>query len=80
MVARVFALLQEKPLSKLEIAIALGKKKPTRYINDVMAQLIRDKKLEFTNPAKPNSRLQKYQLPTIGKKTQANRTPPKSRK
>ncbi len=62
MAARVLLLLKDQPLSKSEIARALGKKKPTRYLNDLMKKLLITGHVEYTIPEKPNSRLQKYRL------------------
>lgn len=54
-------------LSKSEIAKALGKAKPTRYLNDLMARMLHEGYVEYTIPDKPNSRLQKYRLTQKGK-------------
>lgn len=62
MAARVLLLLKDQPLSKAEIARALGKKKPTRYLNDLMKKLLTTGHVEYTIPEKPKSRLQKYRL------------------
>ncbi len=53
-------------LSKAEIAKALGKSKPTRYINDLMKKLVLAGQVAYTLPEKPNSRLQKYRLTPTG--------------
>ena len=60
-------MVKERPLSKSDIARQLGKPKPTRYLNDLMARLLREKYVEYTIPDKPNSRLQKYRLTEKGK-------------
>jgi len=62
----VLEMLKVKPLSKAEIANELGKKKPTRYLNDLMKELIVQQRVEYTIPDKPNSRLQKYLLTDVG--------------
>jgi ATP-dependent DNA helicase RecG len=62
MALQVLALLKERPLSKSEIAMALGKSKPSRYLNDLMKRLLEAKRVAYTIPDKPNSRLQKYRL------------------
>jgi ATP-dependent DNA helicase RecG len=62
----VLELLKVHPLSKAEIAKALGKKKTTRYLNDLMKKLIVQQRVEYTIPDKPNSRLQKYRLTKKG--------------
>ena len=59
--------LGDLPLSKLEIAKKLGKVKPTRYLNDLMAKLIESTQVEYTLPDKPNSRFQKYRLTAQGR-------------
>lgn len=62
MALEVLSFMKQKPLSKSEIAKLLGKSKPTRYLNDLMARLVHEEYLEYTIPEKPNSRLQKYRL------------------
>ena len=60
-------LLQQQPLSKKEIAIGLGKAKPTRYLNELMTYLLNKGFVEYTIPEKPKSRLQKYRLTLKGR-------------
>ena len=67
MAMKILLLLKEKPLSKSEIAKALGKAKPTRYLNDLMKRLLETNKVEYTIPDKPSSRLQNYRLTDAGK-------------
>ena len=67
MALRILNLLEERPLSKAEIAKAIGKKKPTRYLNDLMKKLLQYRQVEYTIPEKPNSRLQKYKLTAKGR-------------
>ena len=67
MALQVLTFLKTKPLSKSEIAEALGKTKPTRYLNDLMKRLLETNKVEYTIPDKPSSRLQKYRLTDDGK-------------
>jgi ATP-dependent DNA helicase RecG len=62
MAIQILELLKAQPLSKSEIAKALGKEKPTRYLNDLMKKMIEYQQVEYTIPDKPNSRLQKYRL------------------
>ena len=62
MAMRIIALLEKEPLAKSEIAIRLGKAKPSRYLNDLMRKLLQADRVEYTIPDKPNSRLQKYKL------------------
>ncbi|MBW1700350.1 MAG: ATP-dependent DNA helicase [Deltaproteobacteria bacterium] len=68
MAVQVISFLKEKPFSKSEIAKRLGKTKPTRYLNDLMAKLLREGYVEYTIPGKPKSRLQKYRLTKKGRK------------
>lgn len=67
MAIHIFSVLEGASLSKSEIAKALGKTKPTRYLNDLMARLLHEGYVEYTIPGKPNSRLQKYRLTEKGK-------------
>ncbi len=67
MAVQVISFLKEKPFSKSEIAKRLGKTKPTRYLNGLMAKLLRAEYVEYTIPEKPNSRLQKYRLTEKGR-------------
>jgi ATP-dependent DNA helicase RecG len=64
---QVMELLKNAELSKSEIARALGKEKPTRYLNDLMKKLLENGQLVYTIPEKPNSRLQKYRITDQGK-------------
>lgn len=66
MALKIMEILKAGPLSKSEIAKALGKAKPTRYLNDLMKKLIQHNQVEYTIPDKPNSRLQKYCLVSKG--------------
>ena len=68
MTARVLSMLHQGALSKSAIAKNLGKEKPTRYLNDLMRQLIKKEMVEYTIPDKPKSRLQKYRLTEKGKR------------
>jgi len=67
MAGQIVALLQKNELSKSEIARALGKVKPTRYLNDLMQKLLKAGHVVYTIPDKPNSRLQKYRITEQGK-------------
>lgn len=53
--------------SKKELAVKLGKAKPTRYLNDLVKKMLALDLIEYTIPEKPNSRLQKYRLTIKGK-------------
>ena len=63
---QVMACLVGAPLSKADIARALGKDKPTRYLNDLTKKLLDAGQVAYTVPTKPNSRLQKYRLTERG--------------
>ena len=66
-VRAILSFLTDSALSKLEIARKLGKEKPTRYLNDLMVNLLESAFVEYTIPDKPNSRLQQYRLTEKGK-------------
>jgi len=59
---QILSFLAQGVLSKSELAQKLGKSKPTRYLNDLMNQLLNDGIVEYTVHNKPNSRLQKYRI------------------
>ena len=65
---RVLALLLEGPLSKSAIADGLGHRSVSAGLNRVVRCLLRDGRVAYTVPHRPNSRLQKYRV------TQAGRT------
>ncbi len=67
MAQEILHLLETHPLSKAEIATALGKQKPTRYLNELMKKLLIAGYVAYTIPDKPNSRLQQYRLVNKGK-------------
>jgi ATP-dependent DNA helicase RecG len=67
MTSQILGFLAGESLSKAEIARKLGKAKPSRYLNDLMAKLILADQVEYTLPNKPNSRLQKYRLTENGR-------------
>jgi len=58
--------LKSSALSKKEIALKLGKSKPTRYLNDLMRNLLKKGVVVYTIPDTPNSPLQKYRLTEKG--------------
>jgi ATP-dependent DNA helicase RecG len=51
-----------KPANKTEISSQLGQKKVSGQLNKVIRDLLAAKRIEYTIPNKPNSRLQKYRL------------------
>jgi ATP-dependent DNA helicase RecG len=67
MILEILAILTTAPLSKAQIARSLGKTKPNRYLNELMARLVQKEFAEYTIPDKPNSRLQKYRLTAKGR-------------
>ncbi len=58
--------LHNAPLSKTELAAALGRKSITGALNRVVRSLLKDGLIEYTLPHKPNSRMQKYRLTPQG--------------
>lgn len=71
----VLRLLTETPLSKSEIAYSAGLRVVTGQLNRVMSALRKERMIEFTIPAKPNSRMQKYRITAKGR-TAAEKHPP----
>ncbi len=66
MTLQILHCVRSRPLSKSDIALALGKAKPGRYLNDLMKKMLTDELVEYTIPDKPNSRLQQYRLTAKG--------------
>ena len=66
MVLHILTHLKKDALSKKEIALKLGKIKPTRYLHELMRSLVEKGVVEYTMPDKPNSRLQRYRLTEKG--------------
>jgi ATP-dependent DNA helicase RecG len=60
--SRVLRILAIKPANKTEISSQLGQKKVSGQLNKVIRDLLAAKRIEYTIPNKPNSRLQKYRL------------------
>jgi ATP-dependent DNA helicase RecG len=60
---RVLDLLKKSALSKAEISSRLGHKKISGQLNKIIRRLLTTQTIEYTIPQKPNSRLQKYDLP-----------------
>ena len=62
LVERVLQALNQGPLSKLEIAHALGRDSVSGALNRTIRQLLDQEDIAYTLPDTPNSRLQKYRL------------------
>ena len=58
----ILRLLRNGPLSKSEIVHNLGHAQISGGLKKVLFNLTKNKKIAFTVPEKPNSRLQKYKL------------------
>ena len=67
MALKILYLLNQKTSGKQEIAGSLGKERPSRYLSELIARLMREEIIAMTIPDKPNSRLQKYRLTSKGK-------------
>jgi len=59
---KIIHALKNKELSKSELSIELGQKEISGQLNKAIRELIKQAKIEYTIPDKPNSRLQKYRL------------------
>jgi len=66
MALQVLRVLGKTSRSKVEIAHAMGKAKPNRYLDELMKRLLESGLTEYTLPEKPNSRLQRYRLTELG--------------
>jgi ATP-dependent DNA helicase RecG len=64
---RVIAALANQPLSKSEIATAIGQASISGKLNQRIRQMLAEELIEYTVPDKPNSRLQKYRLTEKGR-------------
>jgi ATP-dependent DNA helicase RecG len=66
MALKVLHLLNLQEQGKQSLAENFDKERPWRYLNDLVARLVRDELIAMTIPDKPNSRLQKYRLTAKG--------------
>ena len=66
---RVLGLLMDGPLSRKELSESLGHKRISGRLNKVIPLLLKEGKVAYTLPEKPQSRLQKYRLTDKGKAT-----------
>ncbi len=64
---RIMVVLATSPVSRSEIATAIGHKSITRSIRQALNDLMHIGLAEYTLPDKPNSRLQKYRLTAKGR-------------
>ena len=65
--ARVLVLLEFGSLSKSDLAAKLVQKSVSGQLNKVVSQLLQEKRIGYTIPEKPNSRLQGYRLTDKGR-------------
>jgi len=65
---RIAAAVKLGPLSKSEIAIAVGKQKVDGQLHSAVRQMLQKGHIEYTLPDKPYSRLQKYRLTLAGER------------
>jgi DNA-binding PadR family transcriptional regulator len=63
---QVLGYLRDAPLSKSDISRKFGRTKPNRSLNELVRKLRQAGFVEYTIPAKPNSRLQKYRCTAKG--------------
>ena len=59
--------LDSAPLSKSELAAALGHKSISGTLKAHMREMLAEDLIEYVIPDKPNSRLQKYRLTAKGR-------------
>ena len=62
----MLGLLVGGPLSKAELSGRLGQKQASGQLHEGVSRLVADRMIEYTVPAKPRSRLQKYRLTETG--------------
>ena len=71
---RVLSALIHAPLSKSELARALGYKNTFGQLHERIRDLLAEGLIEYTLPEKPNSRLQKYRLTAKGQAARQKNT------
>ncbi len=71
----MLSLLTAGPMSKAELSRNLGQKEISGQLNKVVRLLIADRRIEYTLPDKPRSRLQKYRLTDKGRAAIASLKP-----
>ena len=59
---KVLHILSMNTLGKQALAETLGKERPWRYLNDLIARMVREGVIEMTIPDKPTSSRQQYRL------------------
>ncbi|MBL8735358.1 MAG: putative DNA binding domain-containing protein [Planctomycetes bacterium] len=64
---RVLIALLPGPLGKREISLRIGQKVVSGQLHKVLRELVAQKLVDYTLPAKPNSRLQQYRLTRRGR-------------
>jgi hypothetical protein len=80
LLSKIVQSLAAEPLSKAEIASAIGKKKVDGQLNDSVRTLLGEGLVEYTLPDKPQSRLQRYRLTEKGRQMVGSGKPKESRK
>lgn len=65
---RIVASVRSGPLSKSEIAVAVGKQTVDGQLHSAVRQMLQTGLIEYTLPDRPNSRLQKYRLTEAGRR------------
>ena len=65
--SHLLMVLSSAPLSKSELAAAIGHKSISGTLNAHIREMLAGKLIEYVIPDKPNSRLQKYRLTEKGK-------------
>lgn len=72
---RVLRLLADGPLSRSELAARLGQRTVSGQLNTVIRTLLREERIAYTIPEKPQSRLQRYRVVTTGSSNSPKQMP-----